>query len=169
LARPASATKPRRTSRLPADLYRAIGQFRRAIREFLAFSEAGARDQGLTSQQHQALLAIKAHEGPDPITVSELAEALLIKTHSCVGLIARLVERGLVERRVSARDRRRVQLRLEPAGEQVLEVISRANLDQLAGVASILDELLQSARKLERQAPARAAPQRHDQTGVEGG
>jgi DNA-binding MarR family transcriptional regulator len=129
-----------------------MGQFRRAIREFLAFSEAGARDQGLTSQQHQALLAIKAHPGPDPMSVSELADCLLIKTHSAVGLVARLVDRGLVERRISPRDRRRVQLALRPEGEAVLEVISRSNLDQLAGVASILADLLQSARQLERHA-----------------
>jgi DNA-binding MarR family transcriptional regulator len=144
------ASRPGR--RLPQNAYRPIGEFRRVLREFLAFSEAGAREHGLTSQQHQALLAIKSHAGAGPMTISELAECLLIKTHSAVGLVARLVERGLVERRVSSVDRRRVQLILTPQGEDVLEAISVKNLDQLEGVAKILDELLQTARRLQREA-----------------
>lgn len=142
------------TGRLTPEVYRAMGEFRRAMRGFLAFSEAGAHDHGLTSQQHQALLAIKAHAGPEPMTVSELADCLLIKTHSAVGLVTRLVERGLVERRASTKDRRRVQLVLRPTGEAVLAEISEANLEQLAGVARILRDLLASARSLERRAPA---------------
>jgi DNA-binding MarR family transcriptional regulator len=133
-------------------VYRPLGDFRRALREFLAFSEAGARQHGLTSQQHQALLAIKAHAGPGPMTVSELADCLMIKTHSAVGLVARLVERGLLERRVSNADRRRVQLILRPQGEAALEMITGANLRQLESVAQILDELLQTARQLQQQA-----------------
>ena len=141
------------TARLTPELYRAMGEFRRAMREFLAFSEEGARAHGLTSQQHQALLAIKAHEGPEPMTISELAGCLLIKTHSAVGLVGRLVERGLVERRPSAKDRRRVQLVLRPPAEQALDAISRANLEQLAGVARNLRDLLSATRDLERRAP----------------
>jgi DNA-binding MarR family transcriptional regulator len=144
-------TRP--AGRLPPNAYRPIGEFRRALREFLAFSEAGAREHGLTSQQHQALLAIKSHPGPGPMTISELADCLLIKTHSAVGLVSRLEERGLVERRVSSADRRRVQLILSAPGEAVLEAISVNNLEQLEGVAKILDELLQTARRLQREAP----------------
>jgi DNA-binding MarR family transcriptional regulator len=140
------------SGRLPPNAYRPIGEFRRALREFLAFSEAGARKHGLTSQQHQALLAIKSHPGPGPMTISELADSLLIKTHSAVGLVSRLEERGLVERRVSSADRRRVQLILTAPGESVLEAISLNNLEQLEGVAKILDELLQTARRLQREA-----------------
>jgi len=140
-----------RAGRLPENAYRPIGDFRRALREFLAFSEAGAREHGLTSQQHQALLAIKSHAAPGPMSVSELADSLMIKTHSAVGLVARLVERGLVERRISSADRRRVQLILSGEGEAVLEAISVKNLDQLESVAEILDELLQTARRLQRE------------------
>jgi DNA-binding MarR family transcriptional regulator len=148
-------TAPSRSGRrLPQNAYRPIGEFRRALREFLAFSEAGAREHGLTSQQHQALLAIRSHPGAGPMTISELADCLLIKTHSAVGLVARLVERDLVERRVSSADRRRVQLILTAQGEEVLEAISVNNLDQLEGVAKILDDLLQTARRLQRDAAA---------------
>ena len=38
--------------------YLALASFRRSIREFLSFSESAARENGLTPQQHQAILAI---------------------------------------------------------------------------------------------------------------
>lgn len=141
----------------PAD-YQSLGDFRRAIRDFLAFSEESAREQGVTSQQHQALLAIKAHVGPQPMSIGELADSLLIKNHSAVGLVARLVERGLVRRRASEADRRRVLLSLEPRGEDVLAQISRNNLGQLAGSAKSLRRVLSTLRKLESVQSAKGEP-----------
>lgn len=128
--------------------YRALGEFRRAMRQFLAFSEEGARAHGLTSQQHQALLAIRSHVGEEPITIGELAECLLIKNHSAVGLVGRLVERDLVVRRSSSADRRRVLLELRPKGAEMLETISSRNLAQLSRTAEILAELLDTVRRL---------------------
>ena len=149
--RPAPARSP-----LPPEVYAPLGDFRQALRQFLAFSEAGAREFGLTSQQHQTLLAIKAHAGPEALTISELAELLMIKTHSAVGLVTRLVERGLVERRVSSVDRRRVQLFLKAEGEAALEAITRKNLQELEGVARILGDLLKTVRRLQRETPGAA-------------
>jgi len=134
---------------LEAADYQALGEFRQAIRDFLAFSEGSARDQGVTSQQHQALLAIKAHLGAEPMSIGELAESLLIKNHSAVGLVARLVDRGLVSRRASAADRRRVLLELQPQGDDVLARISQNNLGRLAQSAKSLRRVLTTLKKLE--------------------
>lgn len=138
---------------LTADDYQALGEFRRAIRQFLAFSEEGARAHGLTSQQHQALLAIKVHRGPDPISIGDLAETLLIKNHSAVELVARLIERDLVSRRDDEADRRRVVLELRPHGADVLETISRRNLGQLRQGADILAEIIEVAHRAAPSAP----------------
>ena len=134
---------------LDAADYQSLGDFRRAIRDFLAFSEESAREHGVTAQQHQALLAIKAHVGAEPMSIGELADSLLIKNHSAVGLVARLVERGLVRRRPSEADRRRVLLTLETRGEDVLARISQNNLGKLAGAAKSLRRVLSTLRKLE--------------------
>jgi DNA-binding MarR family transcriptional regulator len=130
--------------------YRALGEFRRAIRQFLAFSEHGAKAYGLTSQQHQALLAIKAHPGPDPISIGDLADSLMIKNHSAVELVARLVEHDLVARRDSEADRRRVVLELQPKGAEALEIISRRNLARLNDGADILSDIIVAARRAAR-------------------
>ena len=135
---------------LTEDDYRALGDFRLAIRQFLAFSEQGAREHGLTTQQHQALLAIRAHSGPDPISIGDLAQSLLIKNHSAVELVARLVERDLVARRDSDADRRRVVLALRPRGEAILEAISQRNLGRLNEGADILAGIIEAARRAAR-------------------
>jgi len=138
---------------LTQDDYRALGDFRLAIRQFLAFSEEGAREHGLTTQQHQALLAIKAHPGPDPISIGELSRSLLIKNHSAVELVARLVERDLVARRDFDADRRRVILTLRPRGETILEAISQRNLGRLNEGADILAGIIEAARRAARHTP----------------
>lgn len=139
----------------PAD-YQSLGEFRRAIRDFLAFSEESAREHGVTAQQHQALLAIRAHVGPEPMSIGELADSLLIKNHSAVGLVARLVERGLVQRHTSETDRRRVLLTLEPRGEETLLRISHNNLGKLAVTARSLRRVLSMLRKMEIAQDAKA-------------
>jgi DNA-binding MarR family transcriptional regulator len=148
-----SKAAPTDPDALTQDDYRALGDFRHAIRQFLAFSEDGAKAHGLTSQQHQALLAIKAHPGPDPISIGDLSRSLLIKNHSAVELVARLVERDLVSRRDADADRRRVILALRPRGAEILEAISRRNLERLNDGADILVEIVEAARRAAR--PAR--------------
>lgn len=135
--------------------YQAIGDFRRALREFLAFSDRAAREHGLTSQQHQALLAIRAHGAPEPMSVGELADCLLIRNHSALELIGRLVERGLVARRESEEDRRRVLLSLLPEGAILLEQISLLNMGEYGPMADSLSKVVRRARAL---APSKDPP-----------
>jgi DNA-binding MarR family transcriptional regulator len=123
------------------------------VRKFLAFSESGAVAQAITPQQHQALLAIKAHDAAEPMSVSELAACLLIKTHSAVGLVGRLVDRGMVERQPSERDRRRILLRLTRAGGRVLETISRKNLGKLKTTMPVFIDLMNALEQLDLPAP----------------
>ena len=128
--------------------YKAVGAFRLALRRFAAFSEAAAQAAGVSSQQHQALLAIRAHGGPEPMSISDLAECLMIKNHSAVELVGRLVARGLVTRTPSEADRRRILLRLTPEAETVLEEITRHNLRELGSTAPVLRDLLRTVRRI---------------------
>jgi len=145
---PRGSRRPSRR-RLKTEEYRALGAFRRALREFLAFSEAGSRALGLTPQQHQALLAVRAHVGSEPMSIGELAECLLIKNHSAVGLVSRLVDRGLMVRTPSTFDRRRVVLALTPEAVDRLETISRNNLGELNRASDVFRELMGALRRLD--------------------
>jgi DNA-binding MarR family transcriptional regulator len=111
--------------------YRALAAFRYQIRRFLHFSEMAARNEGLEPQQHQMMLGIHASPGEDGPTVGELADFLMIRHHSAVGLLDRLVERGLAERVRGTADRRQVRIRLTPSGSESLHRLSALHHRQL--------------------------------------
>ncbi|SRR5579883_469302 len=111
--------------------YRALAEFRRLIRQFLATSEAIARNHGLTPQQHQMMLAIAGRpEGVEP-SIGYLADRLKIKHHSAVGLVDRLSEQGLVVRVPSTTDRRRVLVCLTETGSTLLRELSAMHRAEL--------------------------------------
>jgi DNA-binding MarR family transcriptional regulator len=120
----------------------ALSGFRYAVRQFLRFSDEAAREVGLTPQQHQALLSIQGFPGRDHVTVSELAERLQIRHHSAVGLVDRLVALKLVRREASQEDRRRVLVRLTPAGLRLLARLSAAHREELQRLGPQLVALL---------------------------
>jgi len=100
--------------------YAELAAFRRALREFLQFSEHAAAQAGLTGRQYQAMLFLRGCEGRRPVPIDGLAQELLIRHNSAVGLVDRLAREGLVTRRRSATDRRRVEIVLTRAGRQLL-------------------------------------------------
>lgn len=128
--------------------YAALAQFRYQIRSFLAFSEAAAQGQGLTPQQHQALLGIKGFVHQQPATVGDIARFLLIRHHSAVELLNRMAKIGLISKVTDPEDARRVHLKLTGKGEQKLRALSRKNLEELRRAASpALSRLLKSFRQ----------------------
>ena len=100
--------------------YEALSEFRYQLRRFLHFSEAAVRNEGLTPLQYLLLLHIRGFPGRDWASVGELAERLQLQHHGVVALISRCEERGLVRRQRGRSDRRQVEVRLLPAGEQHL-------------------------------------------------
>lgn len=125
------------TSKPLADAdYRALASFRRALREFLAFSEQAAARSGLTPAQHQALLAIRGM--PEPVTVGSLAAWLGVRHHSCVGLVDRLVALGLLSRKADPADRRRMKLDLTAKASRKLAALSAVHREELSRQAPAL-------------------------------
>lgn len=122
--------------------YDKLAEFRYQLRRFLRFSEEVARRRGITMLQYLLLLQIKGYPGREWATVGELAERLQAQQHGVVSLISRCEEAGLVERRHSSEDRRRVEVRLTPKGEARLEDLAqlhRAELASLRGKFAVPD------------------------------
>lgn len=120
--------------------YELLADLRHSLRRFLAFSEDAAQSVGLTPAQHQALLAIKGF--PGTISVGELAARLIVRHHSAVGLVDRLIEQGHVRRAGDTTDRRRVNLSLTPRGEALLARLSAAHRDELRRIGPDIEALL---------------------------
>jgi len=127
---------------LTGDDYYALGEFRLRIRRFLHFSEFAARQEGLEPQQHQLLLAVRCLQRDNGPTIGELAEHLLIRHHSAVGLIDRMEERGLIERVRGAGDRRQVKVSLTASGADKLERLSETHRAELRNSGPALVEAL---------------------------
>ena len=125
--------------------YEALAAFRHAMRRFMAFSDQNADGFGLTPNQHQALLSIKAgYFGRESISIGELSDHLLIKHHSAVELVDRLEAAKLVSRGKSPEDKRVVLLSLTARGEQVLAEICRKNLAELRLAVPFVSALVAS-------------------------
>lgn len=121
--------------------YEALAAFRYALRRFLAFSDAAIREKGVTPQQHQALLAIKASRD-ESLTIGALAEALLLQHHS--GELAdRLEAAGLVARRPDPDDGRRVLLTLTSDAERLLAGLASVHLRELSAMRPMLLQALE--------------------------
>jgi DNA-binding MarR family transcriptional regulator len=78
------------------------------------------------------LLAIRGHDDARGPTVGDVAEALLLRHHSAVGLVDRAEKSGLVTRHVDTRDQRVVRLRLTSLGARRLRQLSEIHLDELS-------------------------------------
>jgi DNA-binding MarR family transcriptional regulator len=115
--------------------FRTLAAFRHALRKFQFYSEQASRALGLTAQQYQALLAIKGHDDIQPFTVKVLAQFLMIKHNSAVELVDRIAELGLVERKHTEPDRRRVVIELTPHGRQMLRRLVSIHRRELHRVA----------------------------------
>ena len=101
--------------------YEALASFRYAMRKFLRFSKITlAAEAGLTPEQYEALLALKAFRSSSGLNIGELSERLQVKHHTAVSLAGKLVARKLVARKSGARDRRQVNLKLTAAGDSLL-------------------------------------------------
>jgi DNA-binding MarR family transcriptional regulator len=135
-----------RTAISDAD-YARLAELRHALRLFSSFSERAAQAAGLSSTQHQALLAIRGFGRRTPLSIGELAERLLIRHHSAVGLVQRLIASGYVARAKDPGDARRVHLELRPRGEKLLARLTAAHRDELRRIGPELGALLDALRR----------------------
>jgi DNA-binding MarR family transcriptional regulator len=136
--------------------YRALAEFRYALRRFMTFSEAAARSADLEPQQHQLLLALKGLPADLRPTIRTLAERLQLRHNSTVELARRSIESGLLERRTGTTDRRQVLLSITARGERLLLRLSIAHREQMRSAAPELIQALQAiASSINGERPAK--------------
>ena len=112
--------------------YARLAALRAGIRGYLAWAEQRAREHGMTPAQVQLALAVRSHADPAGPTLTELADTLLLRHHSVVGLVDRAEHAGLVQRARDPEYATRVHVRLTPDGRERLEALSVLHLEWLA-------------------------------------
>lgn len=145
-ARPGGA-KPASPIKAPAVDYKALAQFRFELRKFQAFSEAAAQKEGLSSQQHQALLIIKGFSTQNLVSIGELAKFLLIRHHTAVELVDRMTKLGLLHRVVDNEDGRRALVKLTREGEKRLQRLSKIHFAEISAISPTLSKMMKPFRR----------------------
>src|SRR4051794_18455983 len=126
------------------DDYARLAALRAGIRRYLAWAEQQAHAHGLTPAQVQLALAVRSHDDPAGPTLTELADTLLLRHHSVVGLVDRAEEAGLVERVRDAERATHVPVRRSAEGAELLETLSVLNLQWLGEHAGELASVWES-------------------------
>jgi len=125
--------------------YERLLDLRNGLRRFMRWSDEQAAAAGLTSAQHQLLLAVRGHHNAEAPglgpTIGDVAGYLLLRHHSAVGLVDRAVRAGLVVRQEDPTDRRVVRLVLTPLGHDLLTLLTSAHFEELERLVPRMREL----------------------------
>lgn len=116
-------------------------RLRTGLRRFLRWSEQEAQAAGLTSAQHQLLLAIRGHPGAAPPTIGEIADYLVLRHHSAGELIDRAAAAGLVVRSPDPTNGTQVRVSLTKAGTIKLNRLAETHVAELAHLAPTMRTL----------------------------
>jgi DNA-binding MarR family transcriptional regulator len=128
--------------------YETLARFRYGLRRFLAFSELQANRSGLTSQQYQALMAIRGFSIGRPVSIGDLAGYMLIRHHTAVELVNRMVKLRIISRSIDPADGRRVLLQLTREGERRLRRLYGVHVHELRTMGPTLTKMLKLFRHL---------------------
>jgi DNA-binding MarR family transcriptional regulator len=118
----------------PASLARAVEESSLAFVDLTV--AAVAADGAVSLPQLRALLAI---ERSGPVNLSRFAASIDSSLPSASRLVGRLEEAGLLERAISSRSRREVEVRLTAAGRSALTGVRAARRREIAKVLRRLD------------------------------
>ncbi len=138
-------------------------ELRTGLRRFLRWSEDQAKAAGLTAAKHQLLLAIKGDPNPAGPTIGDIADHLVLRHHSAVGLVDRAVKDGLVQRNPDPVSKSVVRVTLTPTGAAKLDALAEAHMEEIAHLAPTMRTLwrqLETASDGNTPHPAARRPKR---------
>jgi DNA-binding MarR family transcriptional regulator len=134
-------------------------RLRTGLRRFLRWSEEEARTAGLTSAQHQLLLAVRGHPADGSPTIGEIADYLVLRHHSAGELIDRAETAGLVVRSPDPVNGTQVRVSLTDAGRAKLTRLAETHLAELTHLAPTMRALWETLEANATSAPRSLAVQ----------
>ena len=110
--------KPRSNPRQEEDAAQVVNSLRRIFKSIHEYSKAIHRKVGMTSPQVWAVMILGEEPG---LSLGDLSTRMFAHPSTVSGIVDRLVERGVVARKVDPGDRRSIRLTLTAAGRRVLK------------------------------------------------
>lgn len=95
-------------------------------------------DEGINSSNWDLLLTLLRSAPAQGLTHTELSEMTAISGPSMTNRVTRLLDKGLVERVVSAKDRRSALVRLSPQGRELVERLLPEHIEREQQALSVL-------------------------------
>ncbi len=135
------------TSELDDATYSGLAGFRFAIRQFMSFSDTISSVAGITSQQYQVMLAIRA-SSRRVSSVKHIAEQMLLRPNAAVQIVDRMERARLVTRRRSPTDGRVVLISLTSRGTKLLKQLAASHLAELRRHHALLEASLALLREI---------------------
>jgi DNA-binding MarR family transcriptional regulator len=129
------------TDRVTDRDYARLLALRTRLRSFEHWSAERAGEHGLTSSQHQLLLAVRGHHEPDGPTIGQVAEYLMVRHNTAVELVDRTQDLGLLERTRDPEDHRIVRLSLTPEGSDRVAELAGAHIEELSRMGPMIEAL----------------------------
>lgn len=133
--------------------YAALSEFRCRLNRFLRFSEAAAHEMGLSTAQYQLLLHVRAADKRFVATIGDIARRMGTTHQAAVALVKRCEARGLVGKRRSDDDERKVEVRLTPAACRLVRALAARHLKAIGA----LDDVIRIARLASTRSPPDAS------------
>ncbi len=118
--------------------YVALSGFRSRLAQFLRFSEHAAHDAGLQPVQYLLLLHLRGFAKRDWATIGELAARLCASHQGTVALVKRCERNGLITKRRSLADARRVEIHLTAKARALLERVAGVHKNELRRLGGVL-------------------------------
>ncbi|CAM3223268.1 MarR family transcriptional regulator [Deinococcus saxicola] len=97
-------------------------------------------DEGINSSNWDLLLTLLRSAPPQGLTHTELSELTAISGPSMTNRVMRLLDKGLVERVVSEKDRRSALVRLTPQGRELVERLLPQHIRREQQALSVLSD-----------------------------
>jgi DNA-binding MarR family transcriptional regulator len=121
-----------------------VGRISRVSRRIDQQLKAVFNQHGLEAWEYDLLASLRRAGPPYELTAGQILEALMITSGAVTNRIDRLEQRGYVQRRQGAGDKRFVRVRLTAAGRKVMD---GALPDHLANEAAIVAPLSAAERR----------------------
>lgn len=122
-----------------------LQSLRQMTRAAEIYSKKLAAEHSITGPQLVCLLTIKERQ---PVTAAEVAKEVHVSPSTLVGVLDRLEQKSLIERRRDQKDRRRVAISLSPFGCELVESAPPPLHDKLSERLKSLSELEQASISL---------------------
>ena len=117
--------------------YTALSEFRFRLTRFQRFSHAAALDAGISPLQYLLLLHLRGFQRREWATIGELANRLDASHQGTVALVKRCESNGLLTKRRSTDDGRRVEIHLTSRARKLVERVASRHLDEVERLAAV--------------------------------